>query len=105
MAKIKSAQFVGVTLEEHERSLKLIDGTNEPVLALHRVYPTGHRTPPHNHTRVQIWCARRGVVLVSTADGPWPAQVRVLMLLAGRASITDPAACRATAADQLARGR
>ncbi|MDQ7775855.1 dienelactone hydrolase family protein [Paracoccus aminovorans] len=42
--------------------------------------------------------------LVSTADGPWPAQVRVLMLLAGRDSITDPAACRATAADQLARG-
>ena len=71
MAKIKSAQFVGVTLEEHERSLKLIDGTNEPVLALHRVYPTGHRTPPHNHSRVQIWCARRGVVLVSTADGRW----------------------------------
>ncbi|MCV2448736.1 dienelactone hydrolase family protein [Paracoccus sp. DMF] len=42
--------------------------------------------------------------LVSTADGPWPAQVRVLMLLAGQDSITDPAACRATAADQLARG-
>lgn len=60
MAKIKSRQTVGVTLEEHERSLKLIDGTNEPVLALHRIYPTGHRTPPHNHSRVQIWCARRG---------------------------------------------
>jgi len=71
MAKIKSRQPSGLTLDEHERSLKLIDGTNEPVLALCRVYPTGHRTPPHSHSRVQIWCARRGVVLVSTADGRW----------------------------------
>lgn len=42
--------------------------------------------------------------LVSTADGPWPAHVRVLMLLAGRDSITDPDACRRMAAGQLARG-
>lgn len=42
--------------------------------------------------------------LVSTADGPWPDRVRVLMLLAGRDSIADPAPCRAMAAAQLARG-
>lgn len=42
--------------------------------------------------------------LVSTADGAWPGGLRVLMLLAGRDSITDPDACRAMAADQLARG-
>lgn len=32
--------------------------------------------------------------LVSTAEGPWPAHVRTLMLLAGEDSITDPADCR-----------
>ncbi|MGG2479229.1 AraC family ligand binding domain-containing protein, partial [Rhizobium sp. BR5] len=71
MAKIKSLKPARLADDEHERSLKLIDGTNEPVLALHRIYPTGHRTPIHSHSRVQIWCARQGVVLVSTADGRW----------------------------------
>lgn len=42
--------------------------------------------------------------LVSTADGPWPANLRVLMLLAGQDSITDPDACRRMASGQLARG-
>ena len=42
--------------------------------------------------------------LVSRADGPWPAGVRVLMLLAGRDAITDPDACRVMASGQLARG-
>ncbi len=71
MGKIKSLKPARLADDDHERSLKLIDGTNEPVLALHRAYPTGHRTPVHSHGRVQIWCARQGVVLVSTAAGRW----------------------------------
>ena len=55
----------------HASSLTLIDGTNERVLALARIYPAGHRVPAHHHNKTQLWYARRGVVLVSTDDGRW----------------------------------
>ncbi|MCX8997703.1 helix-turn-helix transcriptional regulator [Rhizobiaceae bacterium BDR2-2] len=56
---------------DHHRSLGLIDSAEDPVLALCRIYPPGHKVPLHSHNRTQIWCAREGVVLVSTADGRW----------------------------------
>ncbi|CUX56014.1 AraC family transcriptional regulator [Agrobacterium deltaense Zutra 3/1] len=71
MAKINSMMFGSFSAEDHNYMLKLIDGTNEPVLAICRTYATGHRAPVHSHLRAQIWHARRGVVLVSTADGRW----------------------------------
>lgn len=56
---------------EHSASLSWIESAEEPVLALGRVYPAGFRVPAHSHTKTQLWCARRGVVLVSTAGGRW----------------------------------
>lgn len=56
---------------DHEHSLVLIEGANDPVLALRRLYAGGHRVPLHSHSRIQIWCARAGVVVVSTAEGRW----------------------------------
>lgn len=56
---------------EHDRSLLWIDGAEEPVLALGRIYPAGFRVPVHSHNRTQLWFARRGVVLVSTTHGRW----------------------------------
>ncbi len=49
----------------------MIERTEDSVLAIRRIYPAGHRVPLHNHRRTQIWCAREGVVLVSTAAGRW----------------------------------
>lgn len=57
--------------QEHDQSLSWIDGTNEPVLALGRIYPAGFRVPAHSHNKTQLWFARKGVVLVSTSDGRW----------------------------------
>ncbi len=54
---------------EHQASLQRIDGANAPVFALRRVYPLGYRSPRHSHRKAQLWGARRGVVMVSTADG------------------------------------
>jgi AraC-like DNA-binding protein len=56
---------------EHAQSLDLIDDAAEPVVALGRLYPAGFRVPLHSHTKTQLWCARRGVVLVNTTDGRW----------------------------------
>jgi AraC-like DNA-binding protein/quercetin dioxygenase-like cupin family protein len=56
---------------EHSASLSWIERAEEQVLALGRVYPAGFRVPAHSHTKTQLWCARRGVVLVSTAGGRW----------------------------------
>lgn len=56
---------------EHRQSLSWIDGAEDPVLALGRLYPAGFRVPVHSHNKTQLWYARRGVVLVSTADGRW----------------------------------
>lgn len=56
---------------EHYRSLDWIEGANEPVLALGRIYPAGLKVPAHSHSRTQLWFARRGVVLVSTGSGRW----------------------------------
>lgn len=55
----------------HMESLHRIDGTNEAVFALARLYPAGLRVPRHSHARTQFWFARRGVVLVNTAHGRW----------------------------------
>ncbi|MBB4066592.1 AraC family transcriptional regulator [Gellertiella hungarica] len=57
--------------EQHFRSLRWIEGANEPVVALGRLYPAGLRVPEHQHSRTQLWFARRGVVLVTTATGRW----------------------------------
>lgn len=51
--------------------LSWIDSANEPVLALGKIYPAGFRGVPHSHRKSQLWSARSGVVLVSTADGRW----------------------------------
>ncbi|MCF1467577.1 AraC family transcriptional regulator [Agrobacterium vitis] len=56
---------------DHPESLVLIEGANDPVLALRRIYRAGHRVPLHSHSRTQIWCAREGVVVVSTAERRW----------------------------------
>lgn len=55
----------------HLESLSWIETTGDPVVALGRVYPAGYRVPAHSHTKTQLWGARRGVVLVSTAGGRW----------------------------------
>ncbi|CAN7207427.1 helix-turn-helix transcriptional regulator [Pararhizobium sp. LjRoot255] len=57
--------------DEHFASLSWIESSDEPVLALGRVYAARFRGQPHSHTKTQLWCARHGVVLVSTADGRW----------------------------------
>jgi AraC-like DNA-binding protein/quercetin dioxygenase-like cupin family protein len=57
--------------DDHVLSLSLIDGATEPVLALARVFPAGHRVPVHSHARAQLWSARRGVVVVGMADARW----------------------------------
>jgi AraC-like DNA-binding protein/mannose-6-phosphate isomerase-like protein (cupin superfamily) len=56
---------------EHNESLTWIDGAAEPVLALGRLYPAGFKVPAHSHNRMQLWFARRGVVLVMTEAGRW----------------------------------
>lgn len=56
---------------QHEQSLVWIEKGEEPVLALGRLYPAGLRVPAHFHNRTQLWSARRGVVLVMTAQGRW----------------------------------
>lgn len=55
----------------HAESLTWIDTTNEPVIALGRHYPAGFRVEKHSHARTQLWSAKRGVALVSTAGGRW----------------------------------
>lgn len=55
----------------HFESLSWIETTDDAVVALGRLYPSGFRVQPHSHTKTQLWCARRGVVLVSTASGRW----------------------------------
>ena len=55
----------------HLESLSWIESADETVLALGRIYPAGFRGAPHSHTKTQLWCASRGVVLVSTAGGRW----------------------------------
>lgn len=60
-----------LTESDHHRSLSMIDGAQEPVLALGRDYPQGFRVPLHAHNKTQLWFARRGVVLVSTEHGRW----------------------------------
>lgn len=56
---------------DHAGSLVAIERAGDPVLALRRAYSAGHRVPLHSHGRTQIWCARSGVVVVSTAGGRW----------------------------------
>ncbi|KQS96247.1 MULTISPECIES: AraC family transcriptional regulator [unclassified Rhizobium] len=57
--------------DDHFASLSWIEMANEPVVALGRIYPAGFRVPAHNHSKAQLWCARSGVVLVSTTRGRW----------------------------------
>ena len=56
---------------EHQEGLVFVEGGNDSVLALRRIYGAGHKVPLHNHSRTQIWCAREGVVVVSTSEGRW----------------------------------
>lgn len=57
--------------DDHPESLVLIEGANDPILALRRTYRAEHRVPLHSHSRTQIWCAHEGVVVVSTTEGRW----------------------------------
>ena len=57
--------------DNHLANLSWIDTNNEPVSALGRLYKAGSRGAPHSHAKTQLWCSRRGVVLVNTADGRW----------------------------------
>lgn len=71
---MRTIDLTGQTVQdeaEHRLSLSWIDSTNEPVLALGRIYPAGFRVPVHSHSKTQLWCARKGVVLVSTESGRW----------------------------------
>jgi AraC-like DNA-binding protein len=51
--------------------LSWIDLNDDTIAALGRLYPAGCRGLPHSHNKTQLWCARRGVVLVNTAGGRW----------------------------------
>ncbi|MBN7806785.1 helix-turn-helix transcriptional regulator [Agrobacterium rosae] len=57
--------------DEHDAMLSFIDGNNESVLALRRLYPEGFKSPVHLHRKTQLWFAHSGVVIVSTGDGRW----------------------------------
>lgn len=57
--------------DQHETMLSFIDGNNESVLALRRLYPEGFQSPVHSHRKTQLWFARSGVVIVGTAKGRW----------------------------------
>lgn len=57
--------------DEHDAMLSFIDGNNEAVLALRRLYPEGFKSPVHLHRKTQLWFAHSGVVIVSTGDGRW----------------------------------
>ncbi|WP_275789301.1 AraC family transcriptional regulator [Pararhizobium gei] len=57
--------------DQHFESLSWIETAEEPVLALGGLYPAGFRGHLHSHSKTQLWCARSGVVLVSTAGGRW----------------------------------
>lgn len=57
--------------DDHKAMLTFIDGNNEAVLALRRTYLKGSRGVVHSHRKTQLWFARSGVVLVSTAKGRW----------------------------------
>lgn len=57
--------------DEGEAMLRFIDGNNETVLALRRLYPEGYRSPVHLHNKTQLWFAHSGVVIVSTGRGRW----------------------------------
>ncbi|NTF33785.1 AraC family transcriptional regulator [Rhizobium skierniewicense] len=57
--------------DEHDAMLRFIDGNNESVLALRRLYPEGFKSPVHLHGKTQLWFAHSGVVVVSTGDGRW----------------------------------
>ncbi|OBZ92853.1 AraC family transcriptional regulator [Pararhizobium polonicum] len=57
--------------KEHFDSLSWIESAEDLVLALGRIYPAGFRVPAHSHGKTQLWSARRGVVVVSTAGGRW----------------------------------
>ena len=53
------------------RDLDWIDGANDDVLVLGRLYAGGYRVPQHRHRRTQLLCVFAGVVLVETARGRW----------------------------------
>ncbi len=58
---------------DHEQDLMLdfIDGNNESLVALRRVYQDGFKSSVHSHKKTQLWFARSGVVIVSSGDGRW----------------------------------
>ncbi|WP_438749834.1 AraC family transcriptional regulator [Pararhizobium sp. O133] len=71
---MRTIDLTGATIQnqqDHFASLSWIEMANEPVVALGRVYPAGFRVPAHSHGKAQLWCARSGVVLVSTTRGRW----------------------------------
>jgi AraC-like DNA-binding protein len=57
--------------DTHLENLRWIDLNDDPITALGRHYQAGSRGLPHSHIKTQLWCARRGVVLVNTAGGRW----------------------------------
>ena len=56
---------------EHDMMLDFIDGNNETLLTLRRLYPEGFKSTVHSHRKTQLWFARSGVVIVSSGDGRW----------------------------------
>lgn len=71
MRKIELKRDDRAEQDTHLESLSWIDSTDEPIAMLGRLYPAGSRGLPHSHAKTQLWCARRGVVLVNTAHGRW----------------------------------
>ncbi len=55
----------------HEHRITMLEGMTGPVVALPTRYPDGYFVPRHSHSRAQLLCASRGVVLVTTDAGRW----------------------------------
>src|SRR5690606_21289908 len=49
----------------------MVEVARAGVLALLTAYPTGHRVPPHRHSRAQLFYPVSGAVLVTTEEGRW----------------------------------
>jgi len=55
----------------HEQRIEMLERLSGPVIALPTKYPDGYFVPRHSHSRAQLLCASKGVVLVTTDAGRW----------------------------------
>jgi AraC-like DNA-binding protein len=71
MSDVGAEPVISVRGDEHDLMLDFIDGNNESLVALCRLYAEGFKSPVHSHRKTQLWFARSGVVIVSSGDGRW----------------------------------